>query len=286
MQKQPLRILAIGAHPDDCEISAGGTAALFVQAGHTVKFVSMTNGDTGHHIIGGGQLARRRHAEAMAAAAVIGIDYDVMDIHNGELEANLYYRKSVIRLIRAFEPDLVLTHPPDDYHPDHRYTSILVQDSAYVVTVPGMCPLSPHLTVNPVYAYMIGAPTRSSSFEPDILVDIESVFDRKLDMIRCHESQLFEWLPYNQGRLDEVPDGSAERRAWLDEQFRNRIAAIADHWREPLVRDFGQERGEQIRYVEAIQACPFGSPLDRAAVQRLFGSLEVSGAVAIPSGGA
>ncbi|MEX0745704.1 MAG: PIG-L deacetylase family protein [Phycisphaeraceae bacterium] len=270
---EPLRLLAIGAHPDDCDISAGGLAALFAQRGDVVKFVSMTNGDTGHQRMGGGELARRREAEAHAAARVIGIDYQVMDNHSGELDASIHHRKSVIRLIRAFRPDLVLTHSPDDYHPDHRYTSMLVQDSAYVVTVPGMCALTPHLARNPVYAYMHGAVSKSQSFVPDLMVDITSVLDKKLAMVRCHESQFLEWIPYNQGRLDEVPHEASAQRRWLDERFTDRFRGFADHFREQLMRQFGPQRGRQVACAEGVQACPFGSALDQQTVQRLFGAL-------------
>src|SRR5947209_6171956 len=136
MPEEPLRLLILGAHPDDADYAAGGTAALYRAAGHVVKMVSLTNGCAGHHLQPGPELARRRRAEAAAAGAVIGATYDVLDNNDGELLPTLENRRQVIRLIRGFRPDLVLTHRPNDYHPDHRYTSQLVQDAAYLVTVP------------------------------------------------------------------------------------------------------------------------------------------------------
>src|SRR6266576_2647187 len=112
------RILVIGAHPDDCEVKCGGTAALWAQHGFTVRFVSATNGCSGHHEIGGIELVRRRAAEAAAAAKVIGIEAQVMDADDGALEPTVARRKIMIALIREFRPDLVLTHRPNDYHPD------------------------------------------------------------------------------------------------------------------------------------------------------------------------
>ena len=148
MAKRKLRIIVIGAHPDDCDIKAGGTAALYAKQGHAVRFVSVANGDAGHHEMGGGPLAVRRKKEAAAAGRAIGIEYQVLDLHDGEIEPTLENRRTIIRLIREWRADVVMTHRPNDYHPDHRYTSILVQDAAYMVTVPNVCAHTPHLRVN------------------------------------------------------------------------------------------------------------------------------------------
>ncbi|HZT82663.1 MAG TPA: PIG-L family deacetylase, partial [Gemmataceae bacterium] len=172
MSDQPLRLLIIGAHPDDADYHAGGLAALYRQAGHVVKMVSLTNGDAGHQTLRGEELARRRQAEAAAAGAVIGATYDVLDNHDGELLPTLDNRRQVIRLLRTFRPDLVLTHRPNDYHPDHRYTSQLVQDAAYMVTVPAVVPEVPHLPANPVIAYLPDAFEKPYPFRPAVAVDV------------------------------------------------------------------------------------------------------------------
>src|SRR5688572_18905519 len=138
-------LLVFGAHPDDCEFTAGGLAALYAQIGGRVCFVSMTNGDAGHQSLGGATLARIRREEARAAAAVIGIESRVLENHDGELLPTLDRRREVIRLIREWQPELILTPRPYDYHPDHRYTSILVQDAAYMVTVPNVAAFADHL---------------------------------------------------------------------------------------------------------------------------------------------
>src|SRR3954468_1854697 len=182
MPHDPLRLLILGAHPDDADYSAGGTAALYRAAGHTVKMVSLTNGDAGHHLHAGPDLARRRRAEAAAAGAVIGATYDVLDSHDGQLLPTLEARRQVIRLIRAFRPDLVLTHRPNDYHPDHRYASQLVQDAAYMVTVPAVEPGVPHLPHNPVIAYLPDDFSRPYPFQPSIVVDVGPVLEHIIDM--------------------------------------------------------------------------------------------------------
>lgn len=270
MAHDKVRVLVIGAHPDDCDIAAGGLAALYSQAGHVVKFLSMTNGDTGHQQMGGGELARRRYAETQASAAVLGIEYEVNDQHCGELMPTLENRRIVLRAIRNFKPDLVLTHSPDDYHPDHRYTSALVQDSAYLVTVPGNLPLTPHLSYNPVYGYVSGTITTSKSFQPSVLADITPVIQKKFDMTCCHESQFLEWIPYNQGRLDEVPADKAAQKPWMIAWWEARFLPFADAWRDELTKVYGRQRGAEIRYIEAIDICPFGSQPDDAARRRLF----------------
>ena len=264
------RLLVFGAHPDDCELNAGGVAALYAARGYTVKFVSLTNGDTGHYEMGRGELARRRYDEAQASSRVVGLEYDILDIHCGELTPTVENRKEIIRIIRRFRPDLVFLHPSDDYHPDHRYASQLVQDAAYLVTVPGMCPLTPHLMTNPVFAYCLGTATVSRSFRPTLLVDITSVLEQKIAMSCCHESQFLEWLPYNEGRLEQVPAGAAERRRWLEARLGERYRALADNWRDELAAQYGEARGRAIAAVEGVQACPFGAPLDEAAIGRLF----------------
>ncbi|MFH1569410.1 MAG: PIG-L deacetylase family protein [Gemmatimonadota bacterium] len=265
-----LRLLALGAHPDDCEVKAGGLAALYAGLGHRVRFVALTNGATGHHESGGIELARRRRAEALAAAAVAGIEYEILDNHTGELEPTVANRKDVIRLLREFRPDLVLTHRPWDYHPDHRCAGQLVQDAAYIVTVPNMLPLTDHLERLPVIMYLGDTFQKPLPLDPDVVVDIDAVMDRKLDMLHCHASQMYEWLPYNRGQLDQVPAGDAERRAWMGEQRRRYFAATAERYRSRLVELYGEARGRQVRCAEAFETCEYGAPLTAELRRRLF----------------
>jgi LmbE family N-acetylglucosaminyl deacetylase len=265
-----LRLLIIGAHPDDADYAAGGTAALYRAAGHVVHMVSLTNGDAGHHLQPGPALAERRRGEAAAAGAMIGAAYELFDIHDGQLLPTLENREKVIRLIRTFKPDLVLTHRPNDYHPDHRYTSQLVQDAAYMVTVPAVAPDVPHLAANPVIAYLPDAFQRPYPLQPVVAVDVGPVFEKIMDMLSCHVSQFFEWLPYNMGVAHDVPAGQAERRAWLAQVIRGRLAQQAERFRELLVRQYGPEHGGRVEVAEAFEGCEYGSPLDAAARKRLF----------------
>lgn len=261
MADTPLRVLVIGAHPDDCDITTGGTAALYARQGHTVCFVSVTNGDAGHHQMGGAILAQRRLAEAQAAAAVIGIEYRVLDNHDGQLLPTLELRYQIIVLIREFRPDLLLLPRPNDYHPDHRYTSQLIQDAAYMITVPNVCAFSPHLPANPVMAYVSDQFQKPYPFTPDVIVPIDDVVDQKIAMLDKHVSQFYEWLPYNGGYSDQVPEGAPERRAWLREHFEQRLRRDADRFRDLLVAQYGAERAATVHYAEAFEACEYGKAL-------------------------
>ncbi|HZS89425.1 MAG TPA: PIG-L family deacetylase [Chloroflexota bacterium] len=263
-------ILAIGAHPDDCDFGAAGMAALWIRSGYRVHFVAMTNGDAGHQEMSGAALARRRLAEAQAAGAVLGVTYTVLDNHDGELEPTLANRRTVIRLIREIRPDLVLTHRLNDYHPDHRYTALLVQDAAYMVTVPGVVAHTPHLARNPIFGYMHDIFQRPYPLTPDVVVDIDAVVDLKLQMLHQHTSQMYEWLPYNGGYLDQVPPDEGTRLAWLGEHYLPRFARVADRFRGLLEATYGPERGRQVRYAEAIEISEYGAPLTGETRRRLF----------------
>ena len=267
---QPPRVLIIGAHPDDADIKAGGTAALWCDQGAAVRLVSLTDGRAGHHAHPGPDLARRRKAEADSAAGSIGAAYEILDIPDGELDDRLDYRHRVIRLIRSFRPDVVIAHRTTDYHPDHRFAGLLVQDAAYLLTVPAVCPDVSHLASMPVILYFSDAFRKPCRFEPDVCVDIEGTFDRLVGMLHCHASQFYEWLPANAGRLAEVPASDEARRAWLAERMRARIGPLAERHRDLLLRTYGAERGAGVTLVEAFEVSEFGAPLDAAARRRSF----------------
>jgi LmbE family N-acetylglucosaminyl deacetylase len=265
-----LKLMVIGAHPDDAEYKAGGLAALYRELGHDVLFVSVTDGSAGHHVIRGAELAARRRAEAQRAASVVGLTYEVWSHPDGQLVADLSARHLMIRAIRRFQPDLVLTHRPNDYHPDHRATSLLVQDAAYLLTVPPICPDVPHLRKDPVIAYLSDDFTRPYPFTPTVIIDIGSVFDAKVNMLAAHESQFFEWLPYNSRREHALPVLAEERLAWLRTQMEELSGRLADRYRAQIVESYGEDRGRDMNLIEAFEASEYGAPLDEAALTQLF----------------
>ena len=270
MSNDRLRVLVFGAHPDDCEFTAGGVAALYARQGHDVLFVSVTNGDAGHQQMAGALLAQRRRAEALAAAAVIGIRYELLDNHDGELLPTLENRRQIIAVIRAFQPDLIMSPRPNDYHPDHRYTAQLIQDAAYMVMVPNICALSPHLRNNPAIVYVDDHFQKPYPFTPDVIVAIDEVIEEKIDLMHAHESQVYEWLPYVGGYLDQVPSAPELRRAWLRQHSEPRLRRDADRFRDMLLTRYGAEAGQRIQYAEAFEWCEYGAPMTGARVERLF----------------
>ncbi len=263
-----LSVLVVGAHPDDAEIQAGGLSILYARAGHRVGFVSMTNGDAGHYRDRGAALAERRRQESLCSARTAGIESTVMDIHDGELEPTLENRKKLITLIRGFSPDLIITHRANDYHPDHRYTSILVQDASFLITVPNICPESPHLRHTPVILYLSDRFTKPAPFRPDIAIGIDEAMSAKMDMLHCHTSQVYEFMPYSWGHLHEVPEGESERRAWLESRWLQ--GSSAGEWRDLLVKYYGPEKGGTIRCAEAFEVSEYGAPLDDLRMKKLF----------------
>lgn len=267
-QQPKLRIIAFGAHPDDCDFRFGGTAIKLSRAGHAVKFVSVTNGDAGHHEMGGGILARRRHAETQEAARRFGIaEYEVFDNPDGELLPTLEVRKQIIRAIREWRADIVLGPRPNDYHPDHRYTGVLVQDAAYMVVVPNIVPDVQALRKNPIFLYYQDGFQKPAPFRPDVVVALDDVWEAKVNALDAHTSQMYEWLPWVDGRLAEVPKDPAARRKWLSQ---TREPRITDAVRAALERRYGPEQARKIRRYEAFELCEYGSQPTLEELDKLF----------------
>lgn len=262
-----VRIIMIGAHPDDCDEDGGGTAALFAQMGYAVKFVSVTNGDAGHQTLKGAELARRRFAETQEAGKRLGVVYDVLDNHDGLLMPTLDVRLTIIRKIREWNADVVIAPRPNDYHPDHRYTGVLVQDAAYMVAVPNIAPDVPALRKNPVFLYYQDRFQRPNPFRPDIVVDITPVYDKKVSGLDAHESQMYEWLPWIGHYLDQVPKDKGERIKWLAKQ---RAGTINTEMRASLEKWYGKDKAANVKYAEAFEICEYGAQPTDADIKKMF----------------
>jgi LmbE family N-acetylglucosaminyl deacetylase len=217
--------------------------------------------------MGGGALAQRRRAEAMESARRLGIEYEVLDNHDGELLPSLEVRKQIIRRIREWNADIVIAPRPNDYHPDHRYTGVLVQDAAYMVVVPNVVPDVPPLRRNPVFLYFQDNFQRPNPFRPDVAVTIDDVFDKKVAAFDAHVSQFYEWLPWVDGRLDQVPKDPEARRKWVASQ---RVRPISAATFASLTKWYGAERAKQARYVECFELCEYGRQPDDDEIRRLF----------------
>lgn len=305
-----IRVIVIGAHPDDCDIRAGGTAALFVAMGHAVKFVAVTNGDAGHQLQGGGALAKLRTAEAQEAGKRLGVVYDVLDNHDGELLPTLEVRLQIIRKIREWNADVVMTHRPNDYHPDHRYTGMLVQDAAYMVAVPNIAPDVPALKKNPVFLYMQDDFRRPNPFRPDIAIDINEMYSKKIHALDAHQSQVYEWIPWigTPGFLRDTMDQALEKAEKNTEvknsqktsedpfqkngvseitgnyadkvpsKLEDREIWLAQKWalkitsevRTALEKWYGKEKAVQAEHAEAFEICEYGEQPGAEEIRRLF----------------
>jgi LmbE family N-acetylglucosaminyl deacetylase len=266
-----LRILCFGAHPDDCELQAGGTGALWAAQGHHVKFVSVTNGDIGHWRDAGGPLARRRLAEVERADTMLGVTTEVLDIHDGELLPTLENRRTITRLIREWKADIVMSHRPNDYHPDHRYTGVLVQDTAYMVAVPNFCPEVAPLKKNPLFLFYPDSFQKPNPFQADIAVSIDPVIEKKLDALAVMESQFYEGGAL--GSADLIPTDPAkqqDRKKQVRTGHASRNEGLAKRFRNILVDWYGKEAGEKVHYAEAFEICEYGRRPSKNELAELF----------------
>lgn len=266
---EPVRVIMFGAHPDDCEISAGGTAALFALKGHKVKFVSLTNGNKGHHLMEPGELAARRKKEMQEVARILDIEYDCIDNDDGELEPTIENRKKVIRLICDWKADIVITHRSNDYHPDHRNTSIIVQDAAYMVGVPLMAPGSEPLRQAPVFLYMADRFQKPAPFTPDIVIDVSPVIQQKLDAICANESQVFEWLPWIDGYGKDLPGSREGKRKFIGDLYLMELAGTIP-FKEAALKWYSPEQVEKGEYYEAFEICEYGKIPGKEDIKRIF----------------
>ena len=262
-----IRIIMLGAHPDDCDQDGGGTAILFAKMGYAVKFVSLTNGDAGHQTMKGTELAKRRYAEAQEAGKRFGVTYDVLDNHDGQLTPSLEVRLQVIKAIREWNADIVIAPRPNDYHPDHRYTGVLVQDAAYMVAVPNILPEIPALKKNPVFLYFQDGFQRPNPFKPDIAIDISGVFAQKIHALDAHESQVYEWLPWIGHYLDQVPQNKNDHEKWLAQ---TRAVKITPEVRTALEKWYGKDKAAQVQHAEAFEICEYGAQPGDEELKKLF----------------
>jgi N-acetylglucosamine malate deacetylase 1 len=269
-QPRPLRIIAFGAHPDDAEQKVGGAASMWAAQGNKVKLVAMTNGDVGHFSMAGGPLARRRAAEVGECAKIFGTDVGVMDVHDGELVPSLENRKAMARLIREWQADIVLGHRPYDYHPDHRYTGVLMDDTAVLVVAPFFVPDTPPTRQNPVYLYYSDDFQDPKPFTPTIVVGIDDVADKKWRCISAMPSQFGDKDSWQARTRADVPQEDGAREAKLLDIVKKRNEDVANKYRDRLVALYGEERGRRIKYAEAFQLSQYGRQVSVDQLKQMF----------------
>lgn len=191
-----MRILAVGAHPDDLEILCAGTLARYTQQGNKVIMCHVTNGDKGHYEVPPHELAPIRQREAENAAEVIGADIIDLGLPDAGLAVDIPTRMVVVDVIREAAPDIIITHSPDDYAPDHVAASRLVFDASYICTAPSVKTVrKAHSIVTPIF-YM--DTLAGMNFIPEEYVDITDTIETKKSMLSMHKSQL-DWLEEHGG---------------------------------------------------------------------------------------
>ncbi|MFI5384728.1 MAG: PIG-L deacetylase family protein [Fimbriimonadales bacterium] len=189
--RPPLRVLAVGAHPDDIEILCAGTLARCRARGDTVVMCIATNGDKGHKDIKPPALARIREAEARASATMLGAELIWLGFEDEFIYPDHDTRLRFVQMIREARPDIIITHHPEDYHQDHRTVSELVFVSSFVAAIPNVETATANHGKIPALYYMdtLGG----VGFMPSEYVNVTDTMALKCDMLRCHKSQL-EWL--------------------------------------------------------------------------------------------
>jgi len=269
-KNKPLNVIIIGAHPDDGEYYSGGTAALWAEAGAKVRIVAVTNGDAGHQSQGGGVLARRRAAESMRSAGILGVSWQSLDIHDGEVLPSLKARNAVIRAIRTWEADIVITHRTNDYHPDHRYTGQIVQDAAYLVMVPAICPDTPRLEYNPVFMYLQDDFKKPEPFRADVVVDVTPAMEKKWLSMDAMESQMYEWIPWLEKKLEDVPSSPKERLEWLKGFLGGEFRGWVKGLEEIITERYGADYVSKVKFAEAFELCEYGRQVSRGELWEMF----------------
>ena len=189
-----------------------------------------------------------------------------MDNHDGELMPTLENRLKVIREIRKWDADVVIGPRPNDYHPDHRYTAILMQDAAFMVVVPNIAPDVPALEKNPVFLYAADRFQKPNPFEADVAIDIDDVFEQKIKGMAAHASQYFDWLPWLAGTLDQIPEDESGRIEYL---AKRRTFRPGPSTRESLIKWYG-EKGESVQHAEGFEICEYGKQPGEKEILRLF----------------
>lgn len=263
-----LRIVVFGGHPDDAEYKAGGTAVKWARLGHKVLLVSATNGDLSDRPGTPKEIAARRKAEVEACAKILGVTARVLDISDGQIVADLATREKFVRVMREWKADIVIGHRASDYHPDHRAVAQLMQDSSFLVTVRRYCPDIAALEKMPVFLFTSDPFTTPRPFAPDIVVSLDDAFDQKMDGLHEIASQVYE---RDRGKVVAPPASEDKaRREWSKRRWSYIQSKDALKYRDLLVKLYGEEKGNAVKYAEAFEVSEYGRQPTLEELKQLF----------------
>ncbi|MDA1074121.1 MAG: PIG-L family deacetylase [Proteobacteria bacterium] len=253
------KLLIVGAHPDDAEFHAGALMCRAADSGWEVQILCLTDGSAGHHEMDRDALRARRAVEARTAAQQIGAGVHIWDVEDGMLVASLVNRLRLITDIRRFQPDVLVTHRPWDYHPDHRACGTLVQDACYMISVPAICADTPVPANEPIVLLMGDHFQRPAPCRPDLVLSVTPYLDRVTAMLNAHESQVYEWLPHVMKR--EV---GADRPVWLGRFYSQRGRMMAN-----LI-------ASNLELAEILELSEYGRQIAPASLPALFESSSIT----------
>jgi LmbE family N-acetylglucosaminyl deacetylase len=269
----PLKVIVIAAHPDEAEMYAGGTMRLLADKGAAVKFMSLTNGDAGHYEMERVPLKRRRAREAYEAARFLGVlDYEILDIHDGELVADLALRQQVISAICRWQADVVITfHDECEGHLDNRAAAKAVREAVGFAMNSNIAGDVPALRQSPICLKMTdyGA---TDVHQHDVVVDGDASIDAKLKSCIAHATQFLEFAPFERSFLNEVPkagDWPAERAFVL--KYWPEFMYALDSMRPALTARYGEKHGAKVQFAESFQLAGYGRPTTVEEVSTLLG---------------
>lgn len=266
----PLKVIVVVAHPDEAELYTGGTAARLADAGAAVKFLSLTNGDAGHHKMSRKPLRRRRANEAFAAARHLGVlDYEILDIHDGELMPDTALRRALIASVRRWQADIVITfHDDCPGHTDNRMAGRAVREAAGFFANANVVPDVPALARPPI-CLKITDHWAIDAHRHDVVVDVDSFIERKLKACDEHASQFYEFALYERGVRNDVIAQSAweERRAFVLKNWAEFMYASPDML-DTLANLQG--RDNKTGFAESFQLADYGRDTTAAEVHELL----------------
>ena len=208
--------------------------------------------------------------ELKKSSSYLQASHKILGVDDGTVLPSIENRLKILHEIRSFKSDLVFTHRPNDYHPDHRYTSKLVEDSAYMVMVPLVLPETPPLKKNPIFLYFNDPFKKPLKFSHDIVVDISSVLWDKAYALDCHQSQMWEWMPWIDGKLEEIKklENQDQKQKYLLNLYCEKTCS--DNQKVEKIQHFYGQNHNIPEYCESFEFCEYGVQLDSKDITFFF----------------